>query len=46
MSRKQSYDADLSMSAPNNFSDKLANDLYASQKYQHYFDKFTMPTSV
>lgn len=41
MSRKQSYDAGLSSSVRLNLSDKLGDDLYASKKYQTYFDKFS-----
>lgn len=44
MSRKQSYDADLTSSSRPNISDRLGDDLYPSKKYHTYFDKLTSST--
>jgi len=43
MSRKQSYDADLSMSARLNYPEKLASESYLSKKYSTNFDRFSSP---
>ncbi len=41
MSRKPSFDHDLTMSARYNYSDKGYLDLYSSKKYAGNFDKFS-----